>query len=331
MDNAVTINYSKCPSLINSQVVRIKPSHCRYPVVALPWEIFTFHDLRVSRQQRSLVGAHLQLYELDIQTPTSLYFIVNRPKKILFFLLHGRARFFNSERRQLSEADGPCFYLTYNPVAEFQMEVEPSYFSFVAITLDQDWPVFKNEYYPAFGPLVDMWKSRGNNFVVLQQCPITKQVEEILSRLRLLIIDNLDDNVVFLKLISDCLSIYHSMLLGGIPFKQFDTVLKGKLLKDYLTKHYRDEKSCLATEIRKQLGFSEWTLRTIAHNALGCTIYRYIMKLRMNRAREQLESSSLLIKDIALQLGFSGTESFVRSFKNENGISPKSYRERYKK
>lgn len=330
MESAVSIILSKCPPLISSQVVRTKPDHCHYPVIGLPWELLHFADYTLSRQQRNMVGAHLQLFELDIQKDSSIYFRIHKPKKILFFLFHGHVRFNNLENKQLSEAYGPCFYLNYNPVCEVQMELTKGSLRFLAITLDQDWPIVHNEHFPAFSPLIEMWKTQSTNFVVLGQLPITKAIEDILIKIRLLLITNFDDNIELLKLISDCLSRYHSMLIGSDDYKQWDMLLRGKLLKDYLHENFADEKACLSTQIMLRLGWSEWMLRTISKKALGCTVFQYILKLKMNHAREQLEQTSLLVKEIALQLGFPDTGSFSRAFNKENGINPKNYRDKFK-
>lgn len=330
MESAISINLSKCPALMSSQVVRTKPDHCRYPVIGVPWELLHFTDYTLSRQQRNMVGAHLQLFELDIQKGSSIYFRIHRPKKILFFLFHGHVRFYNLKNKQLSEADGPCFYLNYNPVCEVQMELTKGSLSFLAITLDRDWPIVNNEYFPAFAPLTEMWQSRSGNFVVLGQVPITKAIEDILINIRLLLVNSFEDNVQILNLISDCLSKYHAMLIGSDDYKEWDILLKGKILKDYLNKHFRDDSACLSQNILRELGWSAWTLRSIAQKTLGCTIFRYTLKLKMTAAKDKLQYSSILIKDLALQLGFSGTENFVRTFKKENGISPKSYRQKSK-
>ncbi|MDD4869063.1 MAG: AraC family transcriptional regulator [Kiritimatiellae bacterium] len=50
--------------------------------------------------------------------------------------------------------------------------------------------------------------------------------------------------------------------------------------------------------------------------------YRYLLRLKMNRAAELLMSSRLLIKELAEKLGFSDPYHFSRVFKSVHNISP---------
>lgn len=54
---------------------------------------------------------------------------------------------------------------------------------------------------------------------------------------------------------------------------------------------------------------------------------QYHLELRLKKARELLESTTLSIGEIAYKTGFESAFYFSRLFKNKNGMSPKAYRE----
>jgi AraC-like DNA-binding protein len=84
-------------------------------------------------------------------------------------------------------------------------------------------------------------------------------------------------------------------------------------------------------------------LRTLAEAAKACHVdaaylcrlfqryghqspYQFLLRLKMNRAAERLQSPSVLVKQVADELGFSDAFHFSRSFKHIFGISPEAFR-----
>ena len=57
---------------------------------------------------------------------------------------------------------------------------------------------------------------------------------------------------------------------------------------------------------------------------------RYLRLLRMERAKNLLESSFLSVKEIAFQVGLNDESHFVRDFKSTYGFSPALYRSHFK-
>ena len=56
---------------------------------------------------------------------------------------------------------------------------------------------------------------------------------------------------------------------------------------------------------------------------------RYLRLLRMERAKNLLESSFLSVKEIAFQVGLNDESHFVRDFKTTYGYSPALYRAQF--
>lgn len=63
---------------------------------------------------------------------------------------------------------------------------------------------------------------------------------------------------------------------------------------------------------------------------VGCPPIDYFIRLRMERARELLESTSSSVKEIAAALGYHDPFYFSRVFKSVNSVAPSAYRESYK-
>jgi AraC-like DNA-binding protein len=61
----------------------------------------------------------------------------------------------------------------------------------------------------------------------------------------------------------------------------------------------------------------------------GIGIVDYILRVRINAARELLETTNRTVSDIALAVGFYDHSHFIRTFKRLRGCSPKQYRARH--
>lgn len=101
--------------------------------------------------------------------------------------------------------------------------------------------------------------------------------------------------------------------------------------RDRLADRVRDILGCSAkkfpgiTQVARSLGMTERTLRrTLAREA---TSFRNIVDdLRAREARMLLQSSSIMIDQIADRLGYAETASFTHAFKRWTGMSPRTYR-----
>lgn len=63
----------------------------------------------------------------------------------------------------------------------------------------------------------------------------------------------------------------------------------------------------------------------------GQTIWAYIREKRIMEARWMLSQTELSITDIALSLGFDDVNYFSKVFRKERGISPREYRQKYRR
>ena len=82
-------------------------------------------------------------------------------------------------------------------------------------------------------------------------------------------------------------------------------------------------------DLGREVGLSRSALADRFTRLIGEPPMRYLNRLRMERARELLESavqSHLSIKEIAACVGCRDVSHFVRDFEKRFGLSPKRYR-----
>ncbi|HEY4205563.1 MAG TPA: AraC family transcriptional regulator [Puia sp.] len=79
-------------------------------------------------------------------------------------------------------------------------------------------------------------------------------------------------------------------------------------------------------QLLRQLPMSYSKFRKIFKELTGESPNQYHLHLRLDKARELLNTTNLNVTEVAYSLGFDSVFYFSRLFKKKNGISPKSYR-----
>lgn len=83
-------------------------------------------------------------------------------------------------------------------------------------------------------------------------------------------------------------------------------------------------------ELARRRGMSPSTFRRRWFQALKTTPGRYLLDLRIQKARRMLAETALDVGEIASRTGFEDRLYFSRRFKLETTLSPTEYRERYR-
>jgi transcriptional regulator GlxA family with amidase domain len=83
-------------------------------------------------------------------------------------------------------------------------------------------------------------------------------------------------------------------------------------------------------EFAQSVNLSVWRLCHIFKSDVGMPPIRFLRQLRMERAKDLLESSFLSVKEIAYQVGLNDESHFVRDFKSTYGYSPALYRSQFR-
>jgi len=83
-------------------------------------------------------------------------------------------------------------------------------------------------------------------------------------------------------------------------------------------------------QLAKRSAVSELHLRRMFADQTGTTPARFIERIRVEAAREQLESATTPIETVAASCGFGSPETMRRAFLRILGVGPSDYRARFR-
>ena len=95
-------------------------------------------------------------------------------------------------------------------------------------------------------------------------------------------------------------------------------------LISYLDQHYQDPLAL--DDLAKVACLSRRSLTRAFRSAYGDSPIDYLIRLRLDRASELLNSTDLPVIEVAQQVGFADSNYFARSFRKHYGTSPTAYR-----
>jgi two-component system response regulator YesN len=94
----------------------------------------------------------------------------------------------------------------------------------------------------------------------------------------------------------------------------------------FMGEHLQDDLSL--KEMAQSVNLSPWRLCHIFTEETGMPPERYLKMLRMQRAKELLETTFLTVKEVMTRVGMSDESHFVRDFKRLYSLPPARYRKR---
>ena len=111
--------------------------------------------------------------------------------------------------------------------------------------------------------------------------------------------------------------------ISSILYKKLISIEKQQFeqnINTYILNHLSVDRLC------EHLHLSRRKLYEYSEEFLHCSIAKYIKKMRLQHAQTLLSETNLPISTISEQCGFSDYNYFCRIFKQENGMSARSYR-----
>ena len=93
---------------------------------------------------------------------------------------------------------------------------------------------------------------------------------------------------------------------------------------DYIHAHL--ERDLSLAEIAQVVNISPTYFASLFKRTTGISPHKYVVQLRVERAKLLLSKTNLAIADIALQVGFSNQSHLTRHFKRLTGATPKQFR-----
>jgi AraC-like DNA-binding protein len=161
--------------------------------------------------------------------------------------------------------------------------------------------------------------------IFIQEIYKIKNIEaaEIIKEHQTLFLENYDHLVENLITIVTSLA-RETMRIIGVTEQKASVANKENILA-YIEENYRDPDFRIQS-ILDHFGCSFSNLSHQFKTATGENISSYISALKMSYAKELLSTTSLTINEIAVQLGYFQTSSFIRKFRTTTGLTPGEYR-----
>ncbi|GIO44910.1 response regulator transcription factor [Paenibacillus apis] len=98
------------------------------------------------------------------------------------------------------------------------------------------------------------------------------------------------------------------------------------MCKAYLAEHYMEDLSL--EHVAKRFFFSAAYFSSFFRAHTSMTFTEYLLRLRMDKAKEMLKDGTRKISEVALSVGFRDAGYFTRIFKRETGLSPEEFRKK---
>ena len=105
---------------------------------------------------------------------------------------------------------------------------------------------------------------------------------------------------------------------GGLPKKQLCKVI------DYIQTNLDAELSL--SELAKQVELSVHHFARLFKQSTGESPNQYVMRLRVEHAKQLLRETSLSILEVTIAVGYNSPSHFVTQFKRITGVTPSTYR-----
>ena len=105
---------------------------------------------------------------------------------------------------------------------------------------------------------------------------------------------------------------------GGLPPRQLSQILD--YIDTYLAQNIK------LADLAGLLDISPFYFSRLFKQSLGMTPHQYLSQQRIERAKQLLRQTDLLITDIALECGFNSHSHLSKKFRQATGITPKVYR-----
>lgn len=99
-------------------------------------------------------------------------------------------------------------------------------------------------------------------------------------------------------------------------------------LREFLIENYTH--NITLSVVAKRMYLSTEYLSRLFKAEVGKSPYTFLIELRINKAKDLLETTNATIHSIALQVGYSDAYHFSKQFKKVASVSPSEYRKKYR-
>ena len=162
-------------------------------------------------------------------------------------------------------------------------------------------------------------------FQVADILPVQNLIENMVS---MLIHEQENDPVMQTTMGLLCMHLaYHTDRLNRGVQEKFDDMLVKESM-EYINTQYQHAS---LTELADRLHQSRYSLSRLLKEKTGETVREMVQNKRFYRAQELLTESDLPVNDVILSVGYENTSYFHRKFKEKYNMTPRRYRELFRR
>jgi AraC-like DNA-binding protein len=138
---------------------------------------------------------------------------------------------------------------------------------------------------------------------------------------------------IFMEIIGQILhlmSLRHRTLLSLLGRKQntiIDLLPRMLQARQFIEARYLEP--IKTQDAADHVALSEYHFARLFKAAFEVTVHQFVLRLRLDKARHLLESSTMSITDIAYAVGYNSLSAFINSFRRQFGMPPSAYRARF--
>ncbi|MGM1430137.1 helix-turn-helix transcriptional regulator [Sphingobacterium lactis] len=327
MPNPVTIHHDQYTREI-ALATRDRPDSCRHAMVGLPWDVVYHLDYLMTVQQTDFFGNHLQLIELDTNNEVSIRFSVDTTSIFFVIMIEGFVRY-KWKDKLVSYAMGEVIYMTYNPRSEFLLQTREGNHAMMVISMEPEWFAHTERAYTKLRGLVKSQMENSDKPLILPLCRTTVPITDLWKSMRVVRSEPFRHKVDLMDSLVELTAFYNEQLTGGLQIKGQLSVEIANSLYDFVHRHFASDSELTLHNIAEHLEISLWKVREYAHMLFGKSIHRQVRTLRMVEALQLLQTTSLTINDIAVQVGYDNLPHFYSIFQKYYSTSPASCRKNY--
>jgi AraC family transcriptional regulator, arabinose operon regulatory protein len=107
-----------------------------------------------------------------------------------------------------------------------------------------------------------------------------------------------------------------------------DSTIDGRIARTLDAMQQRMAEALTVGDLAAAAGLSPSRFAHLFRRTVGVPPLRHLHALRMRRAQQLLEESSLPIRDVMRQVGWKDPSHFSKDFKRRFGVAPRAYRSR---
>lgn len=170
---------------------------------------------------------------------------------------------------------------------------------------------------------------------LLHAVPLKKGDE--ISKLLGLLIRSFDDSQIveelMMEIVSEVLRLLRLRHEGLLKLSEYKSSTIDDLLPSLLQARQYIEADYLApiktVDVANYVAISEYHFARLFKTTFDSTVHQYVMRLRLNEARNLLETSEESITDIAFSVGYNSLSAFIHAFRKQFSMTPSAFRAQF--